>query len=259
MRFLWLFIISSILVFSCKKTSVSPPEDLPSIGTPGNNTALTIQIDHVVNGSPLALGTQTYTNLGTEVFSVNAFKYYFTNISLTNHHGDVIAVPDSYFLVDESKPLSRTIVISNLPEDDYTSISFIIGVDSHKNTSGAQTGALDPLNGMFWDWNSGYIMAKMEGSSPQSGNINKDLSFHIGGFSGANSGVRTISLNLPTDLQVQINHHPKLTLSADLGKWFSSVNTLSFATVYSVSSVNAVSKSIADNYATMFTVSSVVN
>jgi len=258
MRFLWLFIIIGALFFSCKKNTIAAPEDMPPLGS-GNTSSLSIQIDHVVNGSTLALGTQTYAASNNQVFSVTSFKYYFTNISLTNHHGDVVIVPGSYYLIDEANPLSRVINLSNIPPDDYTTLSFMIGVDSHQNTSGAQAGALDPLNGMFWDWNSGYIMAKMEGASPQSGSSIKDLSFHIGGFNGANSGVRTVTLSLPVNAQVQTGHQPKITLSADLAKWFTSVNTISFATVYSITSVNAVSKSIADNYATMFTVTSVTN
>jgi hypothetical protein len=40
---------------------------------------------------------------------------------------------------------------------------------------------LDVANGMYWMWNSGYIMAKMEGTSNQSGATNKNLKFHIFG------------------------------------------------------------------------------
>jgi hypothetical protein len=49
---------------------------------------------------------------------------------------------------------------------DITGIRFLLGVDSARNVSGIQTGALDPARGMFWTWNSGYVMAKIEGSSP---------------------------------------------------------------------------------------------
>ena len=54
-----------------------------------------------------------------------------------------------------------------MPAGNYNSLSFLLGVDSMHNVSGAQTGALDPANDMFWTWNSGYVMAKMEGASPR--------------------------------------------------------------------------------------------
>jgi hypothetical protein len=61
-------------------------------------------------------------------------------------------------------------------------MEFMIGVDSARNNSGAQTGALDPTNGMFWSWSTGYIMAKFEGTSAQSPAAANALKFHIGGF-----------------------------------------------------------------------------
>jgi hypothetical protein len=38
---------------------------------------------------------------------------------------------------------------------NITAIKFLLGVDSLKNVSGIQTGALDPAKGMFWTWNTG--------------------------------------------------------------------------------------------------------
>jgi len=35
---------------------------------------------------------------------------------------------------------------------------------------------------MFWTWNSGYIMAKLEGTSPVSSQPNNKFEYHIGGF-----------------------------------------------------------------------------
>ena len=66
----------------------------------------------------------------------------------------------------------------------------MIGVDSARNTSGAQLGALDPANSMFWSWNSGYIFVRMEGNSPQSTQPYNKLQFHIGGFKGATNCIK---------------------------------------------------------------------
>jgi hypothetical protein len=55
----------------------------------------------------------------------------------------------------------------NVPAGTYTGMYLTMGVDSARNVSGAQEGALDPANGMFWSWTSGYIMIKAEGLSPQ--------------------------------------------------------------------------------------------
>jgi len=68
-----------------------------------------------------------------------------------------------------------------------------MGVDSLRNVSGAQTGALSTANGMFWDWNSGYIMLKAEGMSPNS--TSKNFVFHLGGFKGVNNIVTKKNTN----------------------------------------------------------------
>lgn len=256
-----LFSVTVILFcFSCKKTVVTPAEELPPLnGIPNSGASLRVNIAHVVDGTPLALNTATYVTAGSDTFSVKLFKYYLTNISLTNDAGQTIAVPGSYYLVDEEVPASKAIILQNVPVGDYKAISFLIGVDSTKNVSGAQAGVLDPVYGMFWDWNSGYIMAKMEGYSPQSGSNIKDLSFHIGGFNGPNRGVRHINLNFPMNAHVHAEHQSQVNMSGDLAKWFSGANNISFVNTYFVGNISAKSRSIADNYAYMFTVTSVVN
>lgn len=75
----------------------------------------------------------------------------------------------------------------------YDSITFLIGVDSLHNVSGAQTGALDPVNDMFWTWNSGYVMAKLEGNSSSSPQMNQKFEYHIGGYSGKHNVVKKLS------------------------------------------------------------------
>ncbi|WP_316930094.1 MbnP family protein, partial [Hymenobacter sp. IS2118] len=49
-------------------------------------------------------------------------------------------------------PASQLLALKDIPVGDYQSVSFTVGVDSARNVAGAQTGALDPNNGMFWTW-----------------------------------------------------------------------------------------------------------
>ncbi len=260
MKLLSLFFCTILIVFSCKKTEAPKPEPLPSpviaIDTTGS---LDINITNVVNGMPLVLGTVSYTNANSDTFKVNLLKYYFTNIKLVTATGYTFTEVESYYLVNQANSASLHLKINNIPRADYSKIQFLIGVDNHRNTSGAQTGALDPINDMFWTWNSGYIMAKLEGTSNQSGAATKGLEFHIGGFSGVNSAIRTVELNFPNNAIVSETHTPTLNLDADIAKWFKGVNTINFANDYTIVSVNSRSKAIADNYANMFVVNSVVN
>lgn len=62
------------------------------------------------------------------------------------------------------------------------SISFNIGIDSSTNVSGILDGDLDPIKGMYWAWNSGYINFKLEGKSSLSANPDNSFEFHLGGY-----------------------------------------------------------------------------
>lgn len=245
---------------SCKKTPAPAPEPLPPSAT-GNDTSgsLTIVLNHVVNDSLLVLQSKQYTNANGDTFNVNIFKYYFTNIVLKTASGYTFTQPESYYLVDASDPNSMTLQVHGVPRANYTSISFLIGVDKARNTSGAQTGALDPGNGMFWTWNSGYIMAKFEGTSPQSGDPAKKLTFHLGGFTSTNNVIRSVNFNFPNSANVTETHTPTLHIQGDVAEWFKTPNLVSFATTYAITVSNANAKNMADNYADMFSLTSVSN
>jgi hypothetical protein len=154
---------------------------------------------------------------------------------------------------------SKHFHIDDLSVGTYTAISFTIGVDSARNTSGAQTGALDPINGMFWTWNTGYIMAKLEGTSPKSTAGDKKFQHHIGGFEGANNAVRNITIDLTgKNIVLAANKESSVMIKVDVLKWFSP-NIISIATNTNVMDVNNTSKLIADNYEKMFSVTAVEN
>lgn len=260
MRLLFILSICFTFLFSCKKSDIVKPEPLPELNIPADtNGFLEIHIDNVVNNNALILGATTYTNANNDTFSVNILKYYISNVELTTSTGDKYKEVESYYLVDQADPNSLHLMIKKVPRANYSSIKFLIGVDSLRNTSGAQTGALDPIHDMFWTWSSGYIMAKMEGYSPQSGDINKKISFHIGGFSGTYSGIRSVTLPFPNTANVTPNHTPVLTLKCDVAKWFSGSTVIPFDTKYSITWVSKDSRDIADNYANMFSVISVIN
>lgn len=84
----------------------------------------------------------------------------------------------------------------------------LFGVDSLSCVSGVKTGVLDPRNGMYWTWNSGYIFFKLEGT------INgKAFTWHVGGFAGnqaamfpiriaSKQGMYTLNLDLKKLMQL---------------------------------------------------------
>jgi hypothetical protein len=220
---------------------------------------LKITFVHTINKQPLILDSSAYTNSWNETFTVSKLSYYISNIFLQTVDKKTQKEKNSYHLINEEDSASRSFSFS-LPANQYTSLSFIIGVDSSKNVSGAQTGALDPLNGMFWAWNSGYIMFKMEGNSPASSVANNKVEYHIGGFSGVNNVLRVVRLNL-NDLQLATKNkkNTEIIIRIALDKIWNAEHSLKIADTPVCTTPGPLAASVADNYSKAFEVVKIVH
>ena len=165
---------------------------------------------------------------------------------------------ESYHLVDLANAESRELTLT-MNNGSYQQLEFTVGVDSIRNVSGAQTGALDPMLGMFWTWNSGYIFAKLEGQSPQSTALQQKFIYHIGGFRTGENALRKIVLNMPADKPIQLGKTKMVVIDVDLARWFDGAHKISIATAPALMTPGRQSLLIADNYATMFTLYNVIN
>ena len=187
-----------------------------------------VEISHVWgmgNTTPFELNTEYIHPMSNDTLTYTKLKYYVSNFKLKKSDGTWWTHPESYFLVDISDASSKTLTISNVPEGNYTEVSYMMGVDSLRNVSGAQTGALSTTNGMFWSWNSGYIMVKAEGTSPNSGSGN--FSFHLGGFSGSNNVVTPKNHVFGSSLQVSQGMNPTIKLLVNPAKMFHTTGSIS--------------------------------
>jgi hypothetical protein len=233
--------IAALLSFaSCQKDNDVPGPDKGTVR---------LQFSNKVGTQDLRMAGNWYTNENNDSFTVTKFNYYISNIKL---NGDApYTEASSYHLLQQSSVGSMTLSLLSVPSGVYKSLSFMIGVDSARNVSGAQSGALAVSNGMFWDWNSGYIMLKFEGTSPQSTATDNMLMLHAGGFKGENSVLRTITLDFPKPLVIKSDEQ-QVQLSADVLALFKSPNKLSFATTSVIHMPGADARKFADNYANMF-------
>jgi hypothetical protein len=165
-----LFIFSCVFLLSLTHTPL-----LPDTHTSGN---LSLVFKIYVHGQPLLLNKE-YKNPFGERFTISRFRFYVGHFSPLHTKGTDLSA--SYHLVDLSD--SASCQIRGLTESGtFHEFQFILGVDSVAQVSGAQTGALDPLKGMFWTWNSGYQSFKIEGTSPQSDQPSHLIAYHVGGY-----------------------------------------------------------------------------
>ena len=252
-------IVMMLTLTHCKKDKTTTPEPTPMDVLPGSGS-LNLYIKGMVGSTPLVFSTQTYTNQAGNTYKINMAKYYISNIKLTKTDNSVYTVSNSYFLIDLTDSLKSMAKLSSIPFGNYKSIEFMIGVDSLRNVSGAQTGGLDPSLGMFWTWSTGYIMAKIEGTSPQSPDLGNAIEFHIGGFSGVNNVLRTTTVSFGLDTaKVSATVTPLVYMSSNLAEWFASPNMIDFSSINIVTIPGARASSIATNYMDMFSVSRIQN
>ena len=233
---------------ACRKKP--DPVVIDPVSTNGN---LRFTFQNFAGTQPLVLNTGWYKNAQGDSFNVAIYKYYVSNFILIKDDGSEVIEKDSYHLIDEADVPSHSFTFSKIPEGSYTGVKFLVGVDSAANVSGAQTGALDPIHAMFWDWDSGYIMAKLEGRSPQSPMIDSTYTYHVAGFKGEINVLRTITLNFPQTVHVKSTTIPNVHVKADILEWFKTPNALSIKDYPSIMSGEYLLY-LADNYSDMFTV-----
>jgi len=208
-----------------------------------------IRFKNFVGAKELKLFEQVYTNPFGEPFVVSKFRYYISNLSITDKSGKQINLPEQYYLINEDDETSRQISLP--PMKGISAVSFVVGVDSLRNTSGVQTGSLDPANGMFWTWNSGYIFAKLEGQSDASHAPAHSFSWDIGGFRQQQNALRTIRLTIDPNNGLRGD---TLTIAANLLKWFDGKTPLRISEAPVCHQPGKLAMQLADNYSTMFSV-----
>lgn len=241
-------LLASLLLAGCAK----------EVSREDGGHLLRLRFVPVANGEPLVLD-KGYVNAFGEDYRVSVFKIYIANVSVSDRAGSTSpAKPDCFHLLDASSP--GTLVVDH-GEDGlpFRSIRFQFGIDSIRNVSGAQTGALDPMNGMFWTWSTGYINAKLEGSSSFSPNPDRRFVYHIGGFAGAERTQRTVVLDLPGTEAWTLDKTgmSEATIHVDLDGWFRKAHDLPISQLPVSMTAGPTATRYADNVAGMFKLQSI--
>jgi hypothetical protein len=217
MKTLKLFIAATLLTgtfVSCKKDNPDP-DPTAETGT------LRVEMTHLwgMSGDQFVMGQDLIHPMNLDTMNFTTMKYYISNFRLKKSDGTWWTHPESYFLVDLSNPSTVTLDLGSLPTGEYTQMEYVLGVDSLRNVSGAQTGALSTTNNMFWSWNTGYIMIKAEGTSPNSGT--GSFAFHLGGYSGTYNVVTTKTIDFGSNpLTVSKSNNPTVYISGNPAKLF---------------------------------------
>ena len=146
---------------------------------------------------------KAYQNNYADNFSINKLQFYISDLRFYSQNKEVLEYHKKYILIDIENENSLKISIpSNLMFDQ---VLFNIGIDEETNKTGAKGGDLDPIHGMYWTWNSGYINFKLEGLY----NNNNEFMFHVGGFMKPYNTLQKVKINKAKE------HNNKLELNFD--------------------------------------------
>lgn len=216
--------------------------------SPTKKGKLTLHFVNMANGNPIVLADSVYTTPLGEKYNVTKLRYYISNIRLAENAA--FQNEENYYLIDVAKETGFTL---NIKEGKYSEMKFLLGVDSLRNFSGAQTGALDPMNDMFWTWNSGYVMFKLEGYSDSSSATNNKLEHHVGGYRFGNQVATPIVLSFD-EFKIKEGQSVDIYINMNLDAYWSGVSQIRIAEDPVCTLPGTLAKKIAANFRGLFSI-----
>jgi hypothetical protein len=207
-----------------------------------------------VSQRPLKFG-QAYTSDAGEIFSVDKFRFYISHAGMSPDGWELrssVLYNDKSYLIDfsDSNLCGLTLYIG---PGNYHSLSFLLGIDSIQNTNGAHDGPLDPMNGMYWTWNSGYVNFKLEGNSPVSPLPQHAINYHIGGYRAPYNTSRSITILLSkSGISIKKQDKVDIWIETDIHSFFSGTYPFSVHSIPACDVPGKLASHMADNYARMF-------
>lgn len=146
------------------------------------------------NKKPLEL-QHVYLNQNNDSISFSSLKMYFSDFRFKDKISGRITSIDTLIFYDLADSSTHTL-FNDLNLSNYESIAFTLGLDSSKNVSGELENAYDPLLGMYWAWNTGYINLKIMGESSTVPTNSQEFEFHLGGYRFPFATAQTIQVDL---------------------------------------------------------------
>jgi len=197
-------------------------------------------------GKPVVFRDSAYITPEGDTISIDVCKMYLSNFRLLQNHQEVYKENYSYHIINPIR--NRDSIPLRGIKNKFDEIEFCIGVDSLTNTLGVMTGDLDPVNAMYWAWNSGYINAKLEGSSSACNTPQNRFEYHIGGYLAPYQSIQKV--NLPFSVNY-IKKKNTVILNADLSTWFTGIKLNKDP---GITTPSAKAVMMAKNYASMFSI-----
>jgi len=115
-------------------------------------------------------------------YQFKKLKFYISDVQLYGNGAVLTGKRERAYLIDLSNQESSRITLPTSAEQMPQRIQFMFGLDSAINCSGDVNAALDPVKGMYWSWQSGYIHFSTEWKNENYVHKGKTASLHLGGY-----------------------------------------------------------------------------
>jgi hypothetical protein len=138
---------------------------------------------------------QVYLTENNYSISFSTLKMYFSDFRFREKLSGGITEIDTLIFYDLADS-STHVFFKNLEISNYDDVSFTLGLDSSKNVSGELENAYDPLLGMHWAWNTGYVNVKLAGKSSLVLTKTHDFEFHLGGYRFPYASAQQVQVDL---------------------------------------------------------------
>jgi len=191
-------------------------------------TDLNIYFKHYVDGTPLVVNDMIYTNQANDNYSIQTLRYLISDITLhTDNSINVFhtnTLLDEVHFIDISIDSTLTLHIPEIIGQNYTSISFTMGLDSIKNITNLF------LNENFFPsfaWpeflGGGYHYMQLEG----------DFNDSLSGYATHTGGTNGIDFSFKKTFPIIINSTNNvrdININMELNNWYQNPNTINLTT-----------------------------
>ncbi len=187
------------------------------------NSPYELEVRLLWKEAPIQLEKNYYSNALGDSLQFSSLRFYLSHLQLIQSNRVSEAVLDAK-LIDLSDSSSMHLSWTN--EEAFDSIRFLFGLTDEIQKQGVAGGDLDPQKGMYWTWKSGYILCKIEGSSPSLSTRKNQFVFHLGGYESPYAVSKELNFTWVKDARKQL-------LEIDLYRFFESIDLKSNPTLMS--------------------------
>lgn len=207
--------------------------------------ALVLRFDHVIDDQSIEVGTEYTTRYGQTV-TFDDVRYWVTNVSLLE--GDtVVAVPQSFYLVELTGDHVRTDVEVRAPLGTYDTVVFHIGVDPpHNRSLDEAEGELSAGIEMDWGWDTGYKFFRTDGRFVEQG-LSGMFTIHTGN----DVLYKELTVVLPEPIEITEALPVELSMVAEIDRLFAGIELSENAEILG-GTVDSLAGKAAGNYSRMF-------